>query len=282
MFLRLAFDALKEAAHHPLALGMYVLVVVSWLLISWRVKRHRILLRNLQKLPEEDRLKALELEIGRPLPRDGIDAEEWLRSRDQSFRLARLGILSLTAIMVFSLAVFYFVQIRAATKALVVSGDVRLDDRTIGNATISIVGFDGQWTTHSNGAFKIETIDAIESDSITLRISCSTNFETLSLDTTISKYELTGIQLRLKTPMLCIIAGQVLESVTKDPVSGARVILAEDRGSDITNSLDYFRFEVRGRPTEPVKAMVVLNDQIGYDGWIQLSQDIYIPFQGKP
>lgn len=281
MFLKQALQALGIAAQHPLAVGLYILVVASWLVISLRVKRHRALLNQLKTLPEKDRLKALELEIG-PLPKKGIDAEQWLRAREQVFKLARIGIFSVTAIIILSLAVFYFMQLQASAKALSVSGRVTLDGKPSGNAQISLVGVEGQWFTDLNGGFNFEIVDMTTSDSITLAIACSTNYRTVSLDTTLSKTALTAIQLHLRAPSLCIFAGQVIEIGTGNPVPGAQIILDDNRGIGVTDSLGFFHFIARGRPYESIRATVVKNGKVGFSGGVTLSEENRIPFRRQP
>jgi len=124
MFLKQALEALVAAAQHPLALGMYVVVVVAWLVLSLRVTRHRALLRHLEALPEGDRLIALELEMG-PLPKKGITAEQWLRGRAQVFSVVRWLVVAVTLIVVLSLAVFAYLG--ASPKSLAIGGRITVD-----------------------------------------------------------------------------------------------------------------------------------------------------------
>ena len=272
MFLRQALDALTEAAQHPLALGMYVLVVVSWLVISLRIKRYRLLLRHLKKLPVKDRLKVLELEMG-PLPKKGINAEQWLRSREQVFKLARMVITNLTIIIILTLAVFYF-RVQASTG---VSGRVTLDDEPVGNAIISVLGMSGQWDTNKNGDFKFDVVD-VKSDSLTVTANFKAGVQTFFRDTTLSKNQLAGIYIKFRRLQTCIVAGQVIEIGTGLQVSGADVILSEKRGQGVTDSAGYFHFEAKGSPFENVKATVIHKGLSFNVGVILGSKENNIPF----
>jgi len=279
MFLEKALQALGVAAQHPLALGMYVLVIVSWLVISLRVKRHRALLRRLDALPEKDRLKALELEIG-PLPKKGINAEQWLRAREQVFKLARLGILCVAAIIILSLAVFYFLQ--AAPKSVVVAGQVTLDNRPLENATITVVGVAGEWTTDRNGAFHFQIADLLKSDSLTLTVVDTTGYEAVRLDTTVAKNAAAALLLKLTAPSTHFIAGRVLEEGTGNFIAGAEIVLEGNRGSGTTDARGYFRFAARGKRFEAVKAIFSHpNYQTSRRG-LTISEDNQISLGRKP
>ena len=59
---------LPTAATSPYALAAYALAVVAYLILGWRVVRHRELLRHLSKLPKEQRLRALQTEMSEILP----------------------------------------------------------------------------------------------------------------------------------------------------------------------------------------------------------------------
>lgn len=73
--------ALPDAATSPYAFAAYVFLVFSNFVIAWRVRRNKNLLDAIEKLPEDKRLKALELEMGNVHPKHGLTAEQWLRSK---------------------------------------------------------------------------------------------------------------------------------------------------------------------------------------------------------
>jgi hypothetical protein len=80
-------DAIPNAAANPLALVAYLATLVAWVVIALRVKRFRILMDKIEALPEKDRLKAIEAEIGRVKIRFGLTAEQYLQSRIHTFIL---------------------------------------------------------------------------------------------------------------------------------------------------------------------------------------------------
>lgn len=75
------FSSLPAVATSPLAFVAYLLVVIAWLLVALKVRRNKQLLSRLEKLPEKDRLKALELEMGSPRLRAGLTPKQWLRHK---------------------------------------------------------------------------------------------------------------------------------------------------------------------------------------------------------
>lgn len=278
MFLEKALQAIGIAALHPLAVGMYVLVVASWLIISWRVKRHRTLMEHLKTLPAKDRLKALELEIG-PLPKKSLNAEQWLRAREQSFNLARWGIVSLTAIIVLSLAVFYYLH--AAPKAMVIAGHVTLDDQPLANATLILVGVAGEWRTDHNGAFHFQIPVPDNADSLTLSVLYEVANEPMRRDTTVSRNAAAALQLHWKSSPLYI-AGWVKEEGTGKPITGAQIILAAERGHDSTNAQGYFRFIARGKAFEALEATITHPDYPTQMFGLTLSETNQISLRRKP
>jgi hypothetical protein len=103
-FWRNAFSALPNAASTPLAFSAYVFVLVAWVIIAVRVKRNKQLLAGLEKLPESDRLKALELEMGAVQLRSGLSPNEWLRSRVQLYYFLGFCVICLMGVVVFAIA----------------------------------------------------------------------------------------------------------------------------------------------------------------------------------
>jgi len=251
-----ALRTLVEVAEHPLAVGLYALVVVAWLVLSLRVKRHQILLRHLQTLPEADRLKALELEMG-PIPKKGIDAEQWLRARAQVFNLARWIIVAITGVIILSLVVY--LQLKAGPRLVSVSGHVRLNDGPLPNgllATLTIAGMRDQWQTDANGNFEFQIPAVAKSDSLTLIAAAHAPFLAVQRETTVAKTAATGIHLNLTTPTSHFIGGRVLEEGSGAPVRRARVSLDADRGSGETDADGHFRFLARGDSLDRVEVTV--------------------------
>lgn len=104
-FFKSAFAALPTAAQNPLAFMAYVLVIVSATLIALKAKRNQQLLNNLEKLPPEDRLKALELEMEAVRVPPNLTAEQWLKARTQRYYFVGFALVCLTLLIVFALAV---------------------------------------------------------------------------------------------------------------------------------------------------------------------------------
>jgi hypothetical protein len=100
-FFKSAFSALPTVATHPLAFVAYIVVVLAWVIIAWRVRRNNNLLKHLDKLPEADRLTALQNEIGHVPVKGGLSPAQYLRSRIHFFYFLGFAILCLTVLTIF-------------------------------------------------------------------------------------------------------------------------------------------------------------------------------------
>ncbi len=100
-FFTAALNALPEAAASPFALIAYAVLVVAWVLVAFRLQRNAQLLKNIDKFPEADRIKAINNEMGGAFIKEGMAAEDWLRSKRQTYIfwgfLAVLGVLVVLA-----------------------------------------------------------------------------------------------------------------------------------------------------------------------------------------
>ncbi|MAF66866.1 MAG: hypothetical protein CMJ84_14575 [Planctomycetes bacterium] len=103
-FLESALSALPDAASTPLALVGYVVLIVAWVVIALRVKRNKQLLGSLEKLPEGDRLKVLQMEMGAVHIKSGLTPEQWIRSRVHLYYFLGFAILSLVVVLIFTIA----------------------------------------------------------------------------------------------------------------------------------------------------------------------------------
>jgi hypothetical protein len=99
-------NALPLAAKSPLAFCAYLLTLFAWFLIAWRVKRYRILLRYLKSLPARDRLAAIKAEIGAIEIKDGLTAEQWLKSRIHIFYFSGFCVVCVTILAIVALTVY--------------------------------------------------------------------------------------------------------------------------------------------------------------------------------
>ena len=98
-FLKAALQNIQSAATSPLAFAAYVIVIIAWLVIAWRVQRNKQLLESLQKLPAKDRLSALQQEMGSvPVP-PGLTPEQWLKSRTQKYVFSGFALFCLIVIV---------------------------------------------------------------------------------------------------------------------------------------------------------------------------------------
>ena len=75
-FLASALAAIPSAATSKLALAAYAFALITYLASVYRVTRNKNLLRYLERLPEGDRLGALEIEMGGVQLASGITAEQ--------------------------------------------------------------------------------------------------------------------------------------------------------------------------------------------------------------
>jgi hypothetical protein len=82
--------AIPSAAASPLALVAYLATLGAWTLITWRVRRFRELLQKIELLPEPDRIKALQMELGYVPVLKGLTAEQYLRSRIHTLLVRRI------------------------------------------------------------------------------------------------------------------------------------------------------------------------------------------------
>lgn len=144
--------------------------------------------------------------------------------------------------------------------SLSVAGQVTLDNRPLENATITIIGVTGQWTTDQDGAFKFEIPASVKSDSLTLTVRGKDGYAEIRRDTTVATNAATALRLDLTTPPTQLIAGQVVEEETGNPIAGAQITLAAGRGSGATDSLGYFRFNALGKTFDAVEATLTHPD----------------------
>ena len=123
-----AIQMLPGIATSPLAMCAYLATIGAYVFVAIRVRRHKDLLHYLTSLPEGDRLKALESELGDATPRRGINAEQWLRSRIHRYYYLAFLATCITAILIVSLILY----------------------RTIGAVDVDVTGYDTSSTERSS------------------------------------------------------------------------------------------------------------------------------------
>lgn len=103
-FLKIAISGLSQAASNPLAFVAYLFVIGGWTIIAFRVKRNNQILQHLEKLPEGDRLRVLEVEMGKlPLASD-LSPEQWLQSKNHFYYLLGFCAILMVFVIVFVVA----------------------------------------------------------------------------------------------------------------------------------------------------------------------------------
>lgn len=104
-FLTKALQALPLIAMSPLAFVGYVLTLVAWVYAVFRSRRLKLILARLPDIPETDRAKTIQLELGEVLPAN-ITAEEWLRGKRQKYFFVAFVLLLVTFISIVAVAIY--------------------------------------------------------------------------------------------------------------------------------------------------------------------------------
>ena len=99
-FLSQALSALPSVASSPLALVGYIVAVVAYVVVAYRVVRNRNLLVHLKSLPTKDRIIALQMEMRGAVLAEGLSPEKWivLRTRQYIFIVILITIALLASI----------------------------------------------------------------------------------------------------------------------------------------------------------------------------------------
>ena len=90
-FFKEALNALPVVATSPLALAAFLATVLAATVILFRVARISRVLEHLQKLPEEDRLEALKIEMRHVRLARGLSPEQYLRGQTHKYYLIAMG-----------------------------------------------------------------------------------------------------------------------------------------------------------------------------------------------
>lgn len=104
-FLTSALQAIPQAATSPYAFIAYLIAVLAWVAISYRVRRNEILMANIEKLPPKDRRIALEAEMGAAAVQGGISPEHWLKQKRQFYYFIGFLAILAVAVVIFVIAV---------------------------------------------------------------------------------------------------------------------------------------------------------------------------------
>jgi hypothetical protein len=104
-FFKLAIGGIPAAASSQVAFASYVVAVLAYVLLSWRVVRNKNLLHHLRHLPPADRFRALQVEMGGVFLKEGISPEQWVQARIQRYYfiafLFSVAVIAVVAVLVF-------------------------------------------------------------------------------------------------------------------------------------------------------------------------------------
>jgi hypothetical protein len=106
-FLHAAFSALPHVLGDTRALIAYIVAVIGWAAVALKVQRNKNLLFHLRKLPEKDRLVALQMEMGAvPIP-SGMTPTQYLTARVHTYYFWAFVILCTLIGAIVALAITY-------------------------------------------------------------------------------------------------------------------------------------------------------------------------------
>lgn len=104
-FFQIAFESLPVVASHPFSFIAYLTVLLCWLIIAYKIKRNKQLLLNIDKLPEKDRIKAIELEMGAVKVSSNLTADQWVKSRIHFYYLIGFSIVCFLVLLIFVISI---------------------------------------------------------------------------------------------------------------------------------------------------------------------------------
>lgn len=105
-FVKALPSTIDAASKNPLALIALLILIASWVIVSLKVYRNRELLKSLGRLPQKDRLKALEAEYGIVKIKGGMSAEQWLKQQSHTYIFYGFGMLCLVAVILVAIVVY--------------------------------------------------------------------------------------------------------------------------------------------------------------------------------
>ena len=112
-FLQQALRNLPQAAKTPYALLAYLIVIIAWVVIALQVSPLQSALDQIQNVPEQQRAEHVEKLLQKTLPKE-ISADQWLKSRRDSYLF--YGYLALLAVVVFVFVIAVGQKKTAATE----------------------------------------------------------------------------------------------------------------------------------------------------------------------
>lgn len=103
-FLKNALQALPYASQNLYGLIAYAITILAWFVIAIKVVRNKHLLKNLEKLPPQDRLPALQIEMRGVNIKEGVKPEQWLNNQTKKYILIGYLLTLLTILLVIIIA----------------------------------------------------------------------------------------------------------------------------------------------------------------------------------
>jgi hypothetical protein len=125
-FLSQAINALPSVASSPLALIGYIVAVVAYVVVAYRVVRNRNLLAHLRSLPTKDRIIALQMEMRGAVFAEGLSPEEWIALRTRQYIFI---VILITIALLASILLLVFVQMWGRISIDVGLAELRSDFR---------------------------------------------------------------------------------------------------------------------------------------------------------
>ena len=116
MDINVLLQGLSESAKSPLAFVAYCIVILGWASIAWKESRFKTIAKNLELIPEDQRLEAMRLEYGLE-PKEGLSAESYLNLKKKNYIFLAFGITVFAALLISTLAIYRSVQIDKANVA---------------------------------------------------------------------------------------------------------------------------------------------------------------------
>lgn len=110
MDIELLLKGVGEVAKSPLSFVAYAIVAIAWAAIAWKEARIKNITKTLALLPEDKRLKALELEY-KLIPKNGLSSQEFLTHERRKYYFLAFGISMFAVLVIATLAIYRYIQI---------------------------------------------------------------------------------------------------------------------------------------------------------------------------
>lgn len=106
-FLKSAFSALPSVASSPLAFLGYIIVTAAWVVIALKVKRNKNVLEHIKDFKADDRAQVLRDEMGIVPLKEGLTAEQYLRSRIHRYYFYGFALICFLILAIFVVSAYW-------------------------------------------------------------------------------------------------------------------------------------------------------------------------------